>query len=112
MTELLKNDTVRLKYYNDRFPGLAWNDFLKNCNVNFYTNRNDGLWYSIRGKGFIIWIASFYGSSEEGETVWYCNLEINRHAPQQGRQVLQELIDGALVKFDKMQVEYLTGNIA
>lgn len=110
MTDLLKNNLVRLNYYNDRFPGLAWNEFLKNCNVNFYTNRNDSLWYSIRGKGFVIWISSFYGRYGEGETVWYCDLEINRHAPEQGMQVLQELIEGALVKFDKMEVEYMTGD--
>lgn len=108
MTDSSKNHLVRLKYHDDRFPGLAWNEFLKNCHVNFYTNRNDALWYSVRGKGFVIWISSFYGLSEEGKTVWYCGLEINKHAPKEGMQALQELVDGALAKFDKMRVEYLT----
>ncbi len=108
MTDSSKNRLVRLKYTNDRFPGLAWNEFLKNCDVNFYTNRNDALWYSIRGKGFIIWISSFYPRSEEGKTVWHCDLEINKHAPEGGMQALQELVDGALAKFDKMRVEYVT----
>lgn len=60
MTDQPHKPRVRLKYVNDSFPGLDWNTFLKNCNVNFYTNRNDRLWYSIRGKGFTLWIASFY----------------------------------------------------
>ncbi len=106
MTDPSKNRLVRLKYHNDTFPGLGWNTFLKNCEVNFYTNRNDALWYSIRGKGFIIWISSFYGRSENGNTVWYGDLEISKHAPPEGMQALQELVDGALAKFDHMRVEY------
>lgn len=108
LTDPSKNRLVRLKYDNERFPGLEWNVFLKNYGVNFYTNRNDALWYSIRGRGFIIWIASSYARSEEGKTVWYTDLEINKHAPEEGMQALQELVDGAMAKFDKMRVEYLT----
>jgi hypothetical protein len=107
MTDSSKNRRVRLKYTNDRFPGLDWNEFLKNCHVNFYTNRNDALWYSIRGKGFIIWIASAYARHEEGRIVWYIDLEINKHAPEGGLQALQELVEGALAKFDKMRVDYI-----
>lgn len=107
MTDLSKNRLVRLKYDAERFPGLDWNEFLKNCHVNFYTNRNDALWYSIRGKGFIIWIASGYARNENGDVVWYIDLEINKHAPREGMQALQELVDGALAKFDKMRVEYI-----
>jgi hypothetical protein len=107
MTDPSKNRLVRLKYYNDRFPGLDWIEFLKICDVNFYTNRNDALWYSIRGKGFIIWITSNYARHEDGEIVWYTDLEINKHAPSEGMQALQELVDGALAKFDKMKVEYI-----
>ncbi len=108
MTDSSKNLLIRLKYHDDRFPGLDWNEFLKNCNVNFYTNRNDALWYSVRGKGFIIWISSFYGRSENGKTVWYGDLEINKQASAEGMQALQELVDGALAKFAKMRVEYVT----
>lgn len=108
MTDSSKNRLVRLKYHHDSFPGLAWNEFLKNCDVNFYTNRNDALWYSIRGKGFIIWIASAYPRREEGKIVWYIDLEMNKHAPAEGVQALQELVDGALAKFDKMRVEYIS----
>jgi len=108
MTDPSKNRLLRLKYDNDSFPGLEWNEFLKNCDVNFYTNRADALWYSIRGKGFIIWIASSYPRSEKGKTVWYTDLEINKHAPEEGMHALQELIEGALAKFDKMRVEYIT----
>lgn len=109
MTDSSKNRLVRLKYMNDSFPGLEWNEFLKSCNVNFYTNRNDALWYSIRGKGFVIWIASSYARSEKGTTVWYTDLEINKNASEEGVQALQELVDGALAKFEKMRVEYMNG---
>lgn len=107
MTDPSKNRFVRLKYHNDSFPGLDWNEFLKNCDVNFYTNRNDALWYSIRGKGFIIWIASAYARHENDGIVWYIDLEMNKQAPEEGAQALQELVDGALAKFDKMRVEYI-----
>ena len=108
MTDPSKKRFLRLKYLDDHFPALDWNEFLKNCNVNFYTNRNDALWCSIRGKGFIIWISSFYGRSENGKIVWYGDLEINKQAPEEGMQNLQELVDGALAKFDKMGAEYMT----
>lgn len=37
MTDPSKNRLVRLKYDNGSFPGHEWNEFLKNCGVNFYT---------------------------------------------------------------------------
>lgn len=105
MNEEPKTVTKRLKYSNDSFPGLDWNNFLKNCNVDFYTSRNDRLWYSLRGKGFIIWISSPYPSKQEGSTVWVIDLEFSRNMPQQGTNALQELIEGAIQVFEKMELD-------
>lgn len=105
MNDKAKTVIKRLKYSNDSFPALDWDTFLKNCNVDFYTSRNDRLWYSIRGKGFIIWISSCYPSKQEGRTVWFIDLEFSRNIPQQGSDALQELIEGAIQVFEKMELE-------
>ena len=94
----------KLKYVNGSFPSIEWNDFLKNCNINFRTSRKDRLWYSIRGKGFLIWISSFYPSKENDRTIWLSDIEMNKNAPQDGVDAFNELIQGALAKFDKMEL--------
>lgn len=94
----------QLKYENHSFPSLEWNDFLKDCHVNFYTSRKDRLWYSIRGKGFLIWISAFYPTRENGQTVWFSDIEMNDNALQIGRDALEELVRGAVTKFEKMEL--------
>lgn len=94
----------QLKYINHSFPTLEWNDFLKDCHVDFRTSRKDGLWNCIRGRGFLIWISWFYSSRENGQTTWFSNIEMNENAPQAGRDALEELIHGALTKFEKMEL--------
>ena len=94
----------RLKYVNESFPGLEWNEFLKNCEVNFYTSRKGRLWYSIRGKGYLIWISSAYPRSNEMGTFWLIDIEFARNIPKEGIDCVNELIEGATKVFDKMEL--------
>ena len=104
MSEESKNIEYKLKYTNDSFPGLEWNEFLKNCNVNFYTSRKDRLWYSITGRGYIIWISSFYPSKENDYTIWLSDIEINKNTPKIAFEILDEFFQGVIEKFDKMEI--------
>ncbi|UTW67968.1 hypothetical protein KFE94_07585 [bacterium SCSIO 12643] len=90
----------KLVYSDDSFPTLEWNDFLKNYEVNFYTSRKDRLWYSIRGKGYIIWISSFYPSKENDRTIWLSDIEINKNSPNVAFETLTEFLQEAVKKFD------------
>lgn len=104
MSTASKNIEYKLKYSNDTFPSLAWNEFLKNCNVNFYTSRKERLWYSITGKGYIIWISSFYPSKDNDHTIWLCDIELNKNTPKIAFEMLTEFLQGAIGKFDKMGI--------
>ena len=110
MSEGSKNIEYKLKYSNDSFPALEWNEFLKNCNVNFYTSRKDRLWYSIKGKGYIIWISSFYPSKENDQTIWFSDIEIDKNSPKIAFESLDEFIQGAIDGFDKMNLQDLKRN--
>lgn len=92
-----------LRYKSEMISGefsREWEQFLKNSNVNFYTSRKDTLWFSIRGKGYVIWIHGFYpGMDGRNGRAWFTELEILRSAPQAGMDVLQEFIDAAVEKF-------------
>ncbi|MFD2914425.1 hypothetical protein [Psychroserpens luteus] len=99
-----KNILQKLKYLNDSFPSREWNDFLKNYNVNFYTSRKDRLWYSISGKGFIIWISSFYPSKENNQIIWLSDIEVNKNSPHKAFEILEEFTQGAIVRFEKMSI--------
>ena len=99
-----KNIERRLKYVNDFFPGLDWDNFLRECGVDCYTNRKDRCWHAIRGKGFIIWMTSFYGTRNQGETIWYSDIELNKNVPQAGKDTLEEFLHGAIARFDKMEL--------
>ncbi len=84
---------------------MEWNEFLKICNVNFYTSRKDGLWYLITDKGYMIWISSFYPSKENHHTIWFSDIEINKNSPKITFEFLDEFIQGAIDKFNKMKLE-------
>ncbi len=104
MSEESRNIEYELKYSNNSFPSMKWNEFLKNCNVNFYTSRKDRLWYSITGKGYIIWISSFYPSKENDNTIWLSDVEMNKNTPKIAFEMLNEFLQGAIDKFDKMEM--------
>lgn len=99
-----KNILQKLKYLNDSFPSREWNDFLKNYNVNFYTSRKDRLWYSISGKGFIIWVSSFYPSKENNQIIWLSDIEVNKNSPNKAFEILEEFTQGAIERFEKMSI--------
>ncbi len=107
MSQEVKNITRKLKYTSDSFHGLEWNEFLKNCNINFYTSRKDQIWHSIRGKGFIIWISTFRPSKEKDQTVWLSDIEISKNSPKIAFKTLDEFIQAAIDKFDKMELQSL-----
>lgn len=104
MSEESKNIEYKLKYSNDSFPTLKWKEFLKNCNVNFYTSRKDRLWYSIKGKGYIIWVSSFYPSKENDQIIWLSDIEINKNTPKITFDILDEFLQGAVKRFNKMEI--------
>lgn len=104
MSEKSKNIEHKLKYLNDSFPALEWNEFLKNCNVNFYTSRKDRLWYSITGKGYIIWISSFYPSKDNDQTIWLSDVEINKNTSKIAFDILNEFLQGAVDRFEKLEI--------
>ena len=94
----------RLKYINNSFPGLEWNEYLKNCNESFYTSRKDRLWYSVRGKGYIIWISSSYPRGTDNEIYWLIDFEISKNAHPDGMKYLDEILEGAVKVFSKMEI--------
>ncbi len=104
MNEKASKIVKTLKYTNDFGLGFEWTDFLKSCNVNFYTSRKDQLWYSIRGKGYIIWISSQYPQQKEDTLFWLIDFEIAKTAPHAGIDYLNELIEAAIRTFDNMEL--------
>jgi len=94
----------QLKYNNISFPGLEWKEFLKNCEVDFYSSRKDKLWFSIRGKGYRIWISRFYVQKENDTTYWLSDIEIEKNAPPRGKEAFDELIQASVARFEKMEL--------
>jgi hypothetical protein len=95
---------MQLQYNDAVFPGQEWNDFLKNCSALRNNSRQGNWWASIRGKGFIIWISSFYPQREGHLVTWFATIELSSNAPTLGFQKLEEFIAGALHHFEKMSV--------
>jgi hypothetical protein len=96
--------SVQLRYTGEAFPGQDWNEFLKNCNATRNHSRYGNWWGVIRGKGFIIWISSFYLHREGSLITWLSDIELSSNVSVIGRQTLEEFIAGALHNFEKMSV--------
>lgn len=112
INKLTENNLVRKRLiFNERlvnkrkvFNG-EWEKFLKNCNANLYTSRKDSHWYSVRGKGYIIWISPFHPGLKDDLRVWESVFEISPNAPAVGFENLDEIIEGALHTFKGFTVE-------
>jgi hypothetical protein len=92
-----------LCYKNTLLPGdfnRQWRQFLKNAHVEFYTSRNDRMWFCIRGKGFMIWISDFSPDFDEnGDRAWLTQVEILRSAPVTGMEAFNEFLSEAVSAF-------------